>query len=108
MFLTAGLGVMEFGRIVASYNILAGAVREATRYASVHGSASASPATNSDIAAVVNKWAIGLDPSALTVTTSGAGSAPGKSVQVTASYNAAPFTHLILANNITLKSSSQM
>ena len=61
--------VMEFSRVVYSYNILAGATREASRYAMVHGSKSGSAATASDIQAQVERWAIGLNTSALTVTT---------------------------------------
>jgi len=110
LFFTVVYAVMEFGRIVASYNILAGAVREATRYAAVHGSASASPAGTTDITAVVDQWAVGLDTSALTVTPTWSNSkkVPGSTVQVTASYSAAPFTSLILPGNVTLRSSSQM
>ena len=58
--------LMEFSRVVYCYNILAGATREASRYAMVHGSKSGSVATASDIQAQVARWAIGLDTSALT------------------------------------------
>ena len=61
--------LMEFSRVVYCYNILAGATREASRYAIVHGSKSGSVATASDIQAQVARWAIGLDTSALTVNT---------------------------------------
>lgn len=102
-------GIMEFGRIVASYNILSGAAREGVRYAVVHGSASGSVATASDIQDVVRRWAIGMDTSAVAVTTTWTpGNAPGSQVKVTASYNITPFTGLILTNGITVQSSSQM
>jgi Flp pilus assembly protein TadG len=102
-------GIMEFGRIVASYNILSGAAREGVRYAVVHGSASGSVATASDIQDIVRRWAIGMDTSAVAVTTTWTpGNAPGSQVKVTASYNITPFTGLILKNGITVQSSAQM
>ena len=109
VFFAALYGVMEFGRIVASYNILSGAAREGVRYAVVHGSSSGSPATNTDIQNIVRSWAVGLQSSAVTVTTTWTpGNAPGSKVKVLASYNVSPFTGLILKNGITLQSSSQM
>jgi Flp pilus assembly protein TadG len=102
-------GIMEFGRAVASYNILAGASREGLRYASVHGSSSGSAASAADIQTIVRNWAIGLDTSAVVVTTTWTpGNGPGSKVKVTASYTLTPFTRLILQNGITLQSSSQM
>ena len=102
-------GTIEFGRIVASYNILSGAAREGVRYATVHGSASGSVATASDIENVVRSWAIGLDTSSVVVTTTWTpGNAPGSQVKVKASYTIAPFTRLILSDGLTVQSSSQM
>jgi Flp pilus assembly protein TadG len=109
IFFSALYGIMEFGRIVASYNILSGAAREGVRYASVHGSASGAAATASDVQTVVRNWAIGLDTSAVAVdTTWNPGNGPGSKVKVKASYTLTPFTGLILTNGITLQSSSQM
>ena len=102
-------GIMEFGRIVASYNIIAGAAREGVRYAVVHGSASGSAASASDIQTVVRNWAIGLDTNSVVVATTWTpGNAPGSQVKVKASYTVTPFTSLILHNGITVQSSSQM
>ena len=109
VFFSALYGIMEFGRIVASYNILAGAAREGARYAMVHGSASGSVATASDVQGVVRGWAIGLDTGSVAVTTTWTpGNAPGDNVKVQASYTVTPFTGLILKNGLTLQSSSQM
>jgi Flp pilus assembly protein TadG len=109
LFIFVVYGIMEFGRMVASRNILAGATREATRYASVHGSASGSLATSSDIQNLVRKWAIGLESSSVAVTTTWTpGTGPGSKVKVQASYTATPFTTLLFRNAITLQSSSQM
>ena len=109
VFMSALYGIMEFGRIVASYNILSGAAREGARYAVVHGSASGSAATASDIQTVVRNWAIGLDTSSVAVDTSwDPGNGPGGKVKVKASYTITPFTGLILQNGITLQSNAQM
>lgn len=109
LFFAVLYATMEFGRVVASYNILAGAAREGVRYAIVHGSSSGSAASSSDIQIIVRKWAIGLDSSALNVTTTwNPGNAPGSTVNVKATYTVTPFTSLILKKGITLKSTSQM
>jgi Flp pilus assembly protein TadG len=102
-------GVMEFGRIVSAYNILAGAAREGARYAMVHGNASGSAASQSDIEKIVRRWAVGLDKNSVAVTaTWNPGKAPGDEVLVQASYTLTPFTRLILRKGVTLKSSARM
>ena len=109
IFFSALYGIMEFGRIVSSYNIISGAAREGVRYASVHGSTSGSIATASDIQTVVRNWAIGLDTNSVAVTVGPSWPAgAGSKVKVTASYTVTPFTGLILPNGITVQSSSQM
>jgi Flp pilus assembly protein TadG len=109
LFFTILYATMEFGRIVASYDILAGATREATRYAIVHGSASGSPASASDIQNIVRRWAIGLDRNSVVVTTTWSpGNGPGSLVRVQSSYTVQPFTGLILHSGLTLKSSSEL
>jgi len=109
VFFVVMYGIMEFGRVVASYNILSGATREGVRYATVHGSASGSAATATDVQNMVRGWAIGLDANSVVVTTTWTpGNAPGSQVKVKASYTVQPFTGLILHNGITVQSSSQM
>jgi Flp pilus assembly protein TadG len=109
VFFSVVYAIMEFGRVVACYNIISGAAREGVRYATVHGSSSGSVATASDIQDVVRRWAIGMDTSSVVVTTTWTpGNAPGSQVKVKASYTVTPFTGLILKNGITVQSSSQM
>jgi len=108
VFFVVVYGIMEFGRIISSYNILAGAAREGARYAMVHGSSSGSVATATDIQNVVRKWSIGLNKSAVTVTTTWTpGNGPGSDVKVKASYTLTPFTRLILHSGLTLKSTAR-
>ena len=109
VFFTVVYAIMEFGRIVSSYNILAGAAREGARYAVVHGSASGSTASASDIQDIVRKWSVGLDKNSVTVTTTWTpGKGPGSDVKVAASYALTPFTKLILHSGLTLKSTARM
>lgn len=109
LFFALIYSIMEFGRIVVSYNILSGAAREGARYAIVHGSASGSAATASDIQDEVRRWAVGLDPDSVVVTTTwNPGNGPGGQVKVQASYTVTPFTGLILKDALTLQSTSEM
>ena len=109
VFMVLLVGIMDFGRIIAAYNILAGATKEGARYAIVHGSASGTPADNAAIQAVVQQWAIGLTPSNLTVTTTWTpGNAPGSNVQVVATYSITPLLVWISGNSLSLRSQSQM
>jgi Flp pilus assembly protein TadG len=109
VFLSVVYGVMEFGRIVSSYNILSAAVREGVRYAVVHGGKSGSPATAADIQSVVRRWTVGLDSSSVAVTATWTpNNQPGSSVRVTGTYTLTPFTGLIVSSPMTLTSSSQM
>jgi Flp pilus assembly protein TadG len=109
LFFTVLCAIMEFGRLVFAYNVLAGATREGARYAIVHGGSSGATATSDDIATVVRKWAIGLDSNSVTVTTTWTPSnAPGAKVKVAASYTVSPLTGMIFGGGIALGSNSQM
>jgi len=109
LFFTVLCAIMEFGRLVFAYNVLAGATREGARYAIVHGGSSGATATSDDIATVVRKWAIGLDSNSVTVTTTWTPSnAPGGKVKVAASYTVSPLTGMIFGGGIALGSNSQM
>jgi Flp pilus assembly protein TadG len=100
--------IMEFSWVVTTYNILAGATREGARYAMVHGSASGSAATQSDIQNVIRQWAVGLDASSIVVTaTWSPGNGAGGRVHVQSRYSVAPLTGLVLGT-VTIGSSSEM
>ena len=88
LFLALVFGVIEFGRAVWTYTLLSHAVREGTRYASVHGKNSKSPATVTDVANVVVRQAPGLrlQTSEVQVTWTPNNSA-GSDVRVTATHN---------------------
>lgn len=110
LFITLVYAVMEFGRLVYSYNILAGATREAARYAIVHGGNSGSPATQTILSNKVKQWAIGLDRSAINVTATweSPSKAPNTDVTIVSQYTLGPITRLIARNNLVLSTRSQM
>ena len=68
-FLVTIVGVMDFGRGIWAYNLVSHAARAGVRYAMVHGSQSANPATAAEIEAIARKQAFFLEQSNLTVTT---------------------------------------
>jgi Flp pilus assembly protein TadG len=109
-FLFVLFGIVEFGRIVAAYNILAGATREGTRYAIVHGSKGSPVATTDLIQDQVRNWCIGLDSSSVTVTTTWPDSnskAAGKRVNVRSTYTIIPFVRFV-GSSLTLTANSEM
>lgn len=110
-------GTIFFGLGVYSYNFVAQSARDATRYASVHGSSSSSPATSDSIRSFVIAEAKDITSSQLTVTTnwwnksgdsvaSGSSAGPGGKVKVTVTYTLQPFYPVKTA--LSLSSSSQM
>jgi Flp pilus assembly protein TadG len=97
------MGIFDMGRAVYSYSVLFNAAREGARYGIIH------PTDTAGIKAAVNKMAVGLDPNALTVTSSKPDSAD---VQVHLSYQFTIVTPVIQAifgsNQLTLVSESTM
>ena len=109
LLLVMTIGTFEFGRAVWCYNTLPFAVRQGARYAIVNGRTTPSPTTASEVAEKVSDNAVGLDSSALNVTTTWLpDNKPGSAVRVRATYNfsfAAPF---YVPATMTFSSTSQM
>ncbi len=114
--LTLMFGIIDFGRALYTYHLVADGARSGTRYAMVRGSSctvAGCPATTDAIQTYVRGLAPGIDPNSLTVTTtwsSGDGctdpanQGPGCLVAVQASY---PFRFMIpLMPNLTMPMSS--
>ena len=113
---TVIFAIMEMGLCFYAYNFVCEAAREATRYASVRGSACTMLSNCAITQTQLSDWVKnshfpGIDPSAVTVTAtgvSGGSNSPGNSVKVTVTYQfplAIPFS---LRNTWTLRSTSQM
>jgi len=122
-FILLTVGTMEFAMATYAYNFCSYGARDATRWASVHGSQSATSTTctstqgiadgcsanSTDVLNYVKGLAVALDPAKLTVTTTWTpDNNPGSLVQVKVQYIAVPLAHLALKDNLTLSGTSQM
>jgi Flp pilus assembly protein TadG len=108
VFLMIIFGTIDFGRMVFAYNFISYSAREATRYALAHGTKY--PVTASDLTTFVKNEAIGLDPSAITVTPtwSDINHTPGTSVQVQVQYAFQPIAPYMPTGLLTMTSTSKM
>jgi Flp pilus assembly protein TadG len=108
-FVVLSLGTMEFCMAVYAYNFVSYAARDASRYASVHGSQSETVATNSDIQTYVYNEAVALNRNLINVnTTWDPDKNPGSQVRVTVAYSIVPLVGIALGrNNLQVSSSSQ-
>jgi Flp pilus assembly protein TadG len=109
LFFGVIVGILDVARGIYAYSFLAGAAKEGTRYAMIHGSSSGSKASSSDVQGVVQKWLIGMvDPGSATVTTTWnpTNENPGSLVTVKVQYTYSPITNW-LVGNWTLQSNSQ-
>jgi Flp pilus assembly protein TadG len=87
VFLPMVLGTMEFGRLVYTHTWTNYVCREATRWASVRGSASGSPVNSTQVTSFVRGMAIAINPNNVTVnTTWSPNNNPGSTVRVDVSY----------------------
>lgn len=114
--LTMIFGIIDFGRGLYTYHLVANAARAGSRYAIVRGSActvTGCPATSDQIQTYVRGLAPGVDPSSLAVVTAWPGGAgcigaanngPGCTVTVTVTY---PFRFIVpLLPHFTMSMSS--
>ena len=100
-------GIVEFGWAVYAYNSVSAASRVGSRYAMVRSSASGHPASSTDILNHVSGQTVGLDRTALTVTTTWTpNSNPGSTVKVTVRYTYRPFSLLTFSNSVGIQASS--
>ena len=108
VFLLFTFGIMDFGRLLYAYNFCSFAARDATRYASVRGSTSSSPATASTVQTFVTGLATGLTAASLTVTTSWSpDNTPGSTVTVTVKYAYTPMVAMYLPSALSVASQSK-
>ena len=82
-----GFGALEFGRATLAYHEVVAASAAGARYAMVHGSQSASPATTASVATAAKAGLVTVSAASVTVSASWSpGNAPGDTVTVTVSY----------------------
>src|SRR5438046_8895097 len=95
LFIGVIVGILDVSRGIYAYSFLAGAAKEGSRYAMIHGSSSGSQASSTDVQGVVRKWLIGMvDPASAAVTTTWnpASANPGSLVTVKVQYTYTPIT----------------
>jgi Flp pilus assembly protein TadG len=109
VFLSMVLGIMDMGRLMWTQNTLAQAAKKSARFAIVHGSTSASPATAADITAAVEQHLAGLSGAPTVNVAWIPDNAPGSLVTVQVTY---PFQFAALGfldlTPLTIDSSASM
>jgi Flp pilus assembly protein TadG len=101
-------GIIVVGMAIYSYSFVCYGAREGVRYAIVHGSASLSPASASDIQNYVQNKARSLNTSYLNVSTNWKpDNKPGSVVRVQVNYGFQPFFPMSTVT-VPLSSSAQM
>jgi Flp pilus assembly protein TadG len=109
LFFVTVYAIIEFGRYVYVFNILAGATREGARYAIVHGSKSGAVATQDTVRDRVRQWSLGLNSSSVNVAVTWTPSkAPGSKVRVQSTYTLTPMALLIFKTSMSVTSRSEM
>ncbi|MBL8296303.1 MAG: pilus assembly protein [Bryobacterales bacterium] len=104
-------GLIDFGRLMFTYNSLAYAAQQAARYASVHGSSSKTPATLNQLDSITKATMIGTLSADLTTTVTWTPNAdPGSlvSVQVTCAFRPLLSAFTRIGSPLNIKSSAGM
>ena len=112
VFLMLMFAIMNLATAVYAYNWVSYSAREATRYASVHGSTSSSPvgpSSYSALTSVVTGIAKGLTGTvAVTPTWPNGNNVPGNTVKVKVQYTFSFVMPFMSLSPITMSSTSQM
>ncbi len=107
-FVMTIVGVMDFGRFIWAYNLVAHAARVGTRYAMVRGSKHPTPATAPTVESRVQKDMLILDDSRVIIaTTWEPDNSPGSVVQVRVSYQFVPVLGVFQPASVNVASTSR-
>ncbi len=102
------VGVMDFGRFIWAYNLVAHAARVGTRYAMVRGSKHPAPATAPTVESRVQKDMLILDDSRVIIATTWEPDiSPGSVVQVRVSYQFVPVLGVFQPASVNVASTSR-
>lgn len=103
-------GIIDLGRALYAYDAISDAARIGTRFAVVRGSSSNTPASASTIAwFVANNCCAGLDPNAITVTTTWhPDNNPGSAVTIQVNYTLTFMLPFLPTTSVPMTASSQM
>ena len=108
VFLMVLFGIVDLGRMIWSFNLVAHGAREGIRYAIVHGNTSSTPASVTDIASYLANQTLGLATNSTTVTVTWTpDNSPGSTVNVEVRYSYDPIAPYIPPGTWTLRARSQ-
>ena len=108
LFFTLVFGIIQFGRAIYQYNTVSNLAQEGARWASVHGGASATPATASQLQTYVESRAMGLPVTVTATPANPSAVSPGSLITVQVESSFAPATALLPFTTINLSSTAQM
>jgi Flp pilus assembly protein TadG len=110
VFFMTIFGIIEFGRAVWEYNIVASLAKDGARYASLRGSTSGAAVSSDNVQTYLRTHDFGLNVSAVATWPDGGtpSNGPGKTVQVHVTRTFTPLTLLIPHIPLTLQSTAQV
>jgi len=108
LFFTLLFGTIELGMLIWRYNMVANLAQEGARWASVRGSTSSIPASNSDVQTHVQGRAGGMMVTATTPLGAPSALQPGQTLSVQVQTTVAPLTQLVPHGTLTLSSTASM
>lgn len=108
VFFTIIFGTIEFGLGVWQYNMTSDLAQEGARWAAVHGSSSASPATAAQLQTYVQGRAPGFTVTVTATPANPSAVNPGGTIAVQVNSSFAPVTTLIPSATLNLTSTARM
>jgi Flp pilus assembly protein TadG len=108
VFFTILFGTIEFGLGVWQYNMTSDLAQEGARWAAVHGSSSASPATAAQLQTYVQGRSPGFSVTVTATPTNPSAAGPGTVIAVQVDSSFSPVTNLIPATTLNLTSTAKM
>ncbi len=108
LFFTVVFGIMEYGRMILTYNVVSTAARLGGRYAAVRGSTSGHVATSDAIKTYVASKSLGILAASNVTVTWSPDNKPGSTVQVQTQKTFRPIVPLLPQTNLTLRSTYNM
>jgi len=106
-FLMVTLGIIELGRFAMTQQALSDSVYAGGRYAVVHGSKSATPATAASLQSLVQNNSTVLTPAQVSVTvTFSPNNSPGSTVSIVGTYPWASVVPLLKLPSVTITATS--
>jgi len=108
MFFMLVFGTIEFGRAVWQYNMMSDLAQQGARWAAVHGSTSATPATAGQLQTYVQSRSPGFAVTVTATPVNPSAAPPGSIIVVQVNSSFSPVTTLIPATTMTLSSTARM